>query len=129
MSRCCPAPERTPPNPTKYAVREIVINSHAGGTKPTNAYQTRFLREIEIYLTLRPHPSICGFGSYSVSNPLRIMVESLPNGSFGDLLESSTTAASRAKATFGFGCAMMHLLGHDAIHRYLTQRDVAFDSN
>jgi serine/threonine protein kinase len=82
--------------------------------------RTRFFtRELEIFLTLRPHPSICAFVGCCISPQLAIVMEDLPNGSLASAPVKAWTDTARAKTIFGLACAMMHLHGHGAIHRYL----------
>jgi TPR repeat protein len=134
---CCLRKHETDPKCTEYAMRTLQYepdHEDAADVKRAEAARTRyFTRELEIFLTLRPHPSICEFVGYCISPQLAIVMEYLPNGSLAGVLDGKApirdwTDTVRAKTVFGFACAMMHLHGHGAIHRYLTPRNILFDA-
>jgi TPR repeat protein/serine/threonine protein kinase len=127
----------------KYALRKIrQENADAKTTeiKDPNGFAVRtetcFLREVEVYVKIRPHPAICEFVGFSMAHPAFIITEYLPNGTLADILEKQAkgtpspmwTDTLRAKTIFGFASAMMHLRAYNAIHRYLTPRNILFNA-
>jgi TPR repeat protein len=126
----------------KYALRKIRQNEVDAKTteiKDANGLavraETSFLREVEIYVKIRPHPAICQFMGYSMAHPQFILTEYLQNGTLSASLESEFTGTPnpmwtdtlRAKTIFGFACSMMHLRAYKAIHRSLTPRNILFN--
>jgi TPR repeat protein len=88
------------------------------------------MRELEIFLTIRPTPTICEFLGYSIAPDAGLFIEYLENGTLAKVLESPNrnwTDTVRAKTIFGFACGMMHLHNHDAMHRYLSPKNIMFD--
>jgi serine/threonine protein kinase len=134
---CCLRQEERDPNCLKYAIRAVHYDPDpakaADATRAESARARFFTRELEIFLTLRPHPSICAFVGYCISPQLAIVMEYLPNGSLSSIIDSAApvkewTDTARAKTIFGLACAMMHLHGHGAVHRYLRPANILFDA-
>jgi TPR repeat protein len=105
-----------------------------GATPPDKA----FMQEIDFFMAVRPHPAICTFHGFSFTPSRRVLLQYLPEGSLHDILSAIArgkpappwyTNTVKAKVVFGFAAAMMHLHAHGAIHRYLTPKNIMFDSN
>lgn len=98
--------------------------------------QKHFLKEIEFFFTVRPHPCFTKFYGFLLE-PSAIVVEYCKNGSLQmiwDLCKRKRAPAgwnntARAKAVFGIAAALQHLHSYGAIHRYLSLTNVLVDDN
>jgi serine/threonine protein kinase len=93
-----------------------------------------YQNELDILMSLRPHPAICGFRGFClVKEHPCIVMEYLENGTFRNIYSGSAqprpewTPTVRAKCLFGLACALIHLHGHGSFHRHVTPSCVMFD--
>ena len=92
------------------------------------------LREVEMFIKMRPHPAFCSFKGF-FAQPTAVLMEYLPNGTLKQMLTKvwrgedvpNWTPTVRAKVIFGLAAALMHLHAHNAIHRYITLSSILFD--
>ena len=107
---------------------------NANGPATANA-DKNFVREIENFTLIKPHPCFCLFRGYVI--PYGIVMDYMPNGSLQAILDKlwktgtsprEFTGTVRAKTIFGFAVAMMHLHARGVLHRFLTPKNVLYSA-
>lgn len=115
----------------------------------TGSRDKTFVREIENFALIKPHPCFCLFRGYLLNLSHRaglavqggegqcgVVMDYIPNGSLQAILEKSWKTGSypreftgtvRAKTIFGFAVAMMHLHARGVVHRFLTPKNVLYN--
>lgn len=96
----------------------------------------RFLKEINFFFIVRPHPCIVKFYGYFF-NPCSIVVEYVQNGSLQEMFKKMQEGTApkewddtaRAKAIFGLTAAMQHLHSYNIVHRDLNLKNILLDDN
>jgi TPR repeat protein len=95
-----------------------------------------FCQEMDALRLLPAHPCIGAYHGYSMIPP-GIWLEYLPGGSLASILAlqwtkrplpPSYTPTVKAKTIFGIAAAMMHVHAHNAVHRYLTPKNILYDA-
>jgi TPR repeat protein/serine/threonine protein kinase len=123
------AHERDQPS-KKVAIRYVQIDAH------TQVEDRLFMRELEVFVKVRRHAAIAGFFGYTLFPRRALVLEYLPFNSLADRLANLPIPpgappfddTARAITVFGFAAGMMHLHAHGACHRYLTPKNIMYDS-
>lgn len=90
-----------------------------------------FFREVEVFRKIKPHPCFCLFRGIMLDPPA-LVSDYMPNGSLQRIVVnegvSSIPPTVRAKTIFGFAVAMMQLHANGVMHRYLSPKNIFYDS-
>lgn len=113
---------------TRHPVAVRVLKRDSSG----EAGGRYFFREIEVFGKIKPNPCFCLFRGFLLDPPA-LVTDYMPNGSLQRIIADRGVAAIpatvRAKTIFGFAVAMMQLHANNVMHRYLSPKNIFYDSD